>query len=170
MPKTVVGVMGPGAGASEADRRAAAELGTLIAREGWLLLTGGRAEGVMEAATKSAQKSGALTIGVLPSSDADAMSAGVDIPIITGIGEARNLINVLSSRVVFVCGMSAGTASEVALALKTQREVILIHPSQESLVFWISMDPQRVHVASEPAEAVEIARRLLRTAMAGSPE
>jgi uncharacterized protein (TIGR00725 family) len=98
---------------------------------------------------------------VLPSDEAEIMSPSVDIPIVTGIGEARNLVNVLSSRVVFVCGMSAGTASEVALALKTHRQVILIQPSEESRVFWTRLDSQRVHIAASPAEAILIARRIL---------
>ncbi len=50
------------------------------------------------------------------------MSQAIDIPILTDVGEACNNINVLSSRVVFACGMEAGTASEVALALKAKEE------------------------------------------------
>jgi uncharacterized protein (TIGR00725 family) len=162
MARIVVGVMGPGETATECDRRNAADLGRLIAREdNWAVLTGGRREGVMDAASQGAHEAGALTIGVLPSDEAENMSASVDIPIVTGIGEARNLVNVLSSRVVFVCGMSAGTASEVALALKTHRQVILIQPSEESRVFWTRLDGQRVHIATSPAEAILIARRIL---------
>jgi hypothetical protein len=153
--------MGPGEGASETDRHMASELGGLIARERWVLLTGGRNAGVMDAAATGAQKGGTLTVGILPSDDATSVSPGVDIAIISGIGEARNLINVLSSRVVFVCGMSPGTASEVALALKTERDVILIQPSPESRAFWTSLDARRIHVAAGPPEAVDIARRLI---------
>src|SRR5262245_52647211 len=110
MARIVVGGMGPGEDATESDRANASGLGCLIAHERtWVLLTGGRGQGVMDAASTSAQRHGAITIGVLPSHDAAGMSAGVDIPIVTGIGEARNLVNVLSSRVLFVCGMSSGT-------------------------------------------------------------
>ena len=41
------------------------------------------------------------------------------------MGNARNVINVLSSRVVVACPGGAGTASEVALAVKCNRPVIL---------------------------------------------
>ena len=46
--------------------------GSLIAQNGWTLLTGGRSEGVMEAASRDAKKSGARTIGILPFRDYDA--------------------------------------------------------------------------------------------------
>ena len=161
MPRIIIGVMGPGAGASEQDRRNAAELGSLIAQEGWVVLTGGRDEGVMDAAVQGARRAGGLTIGVLPSSDVSHLSSGVEIPIVTGIGEARNLINVLTSRVVFVCGMSPGTASEVALALKTERDVVLIQPADDTWRFWRGLDQSRMHKAATPSEAMDVARGLV---------
>jgi predicted Rossmann-fold nucleotide-binding protein len=43
------------------------------------------------------------------------------------MGQARNLINVLSTDVVVVCGGGgAGTASEAAHAIKAKRPVILL--------------------------------------------
>lgn len=156
-----MGVMGPGIGASEQDRQNAAELGALIAQEGWVVLTGGRDEGVMDAAVQGARRAGGLTIGVLPSSDVSHLSSGVEIPIVTGMGEARNLINVLTSRVVFVCGMSSGTASEVALALKVERDVVLIQPTVGTWNFWLGLDRLRVHKARAPSEAIDVARRLI---------
>ena len=161
MSRIIIGVMGPGAGASEYDRRNAAELGALIAQEGWVVLTGGRDEGVMDAAVQGARKAGGLTIGVLPSSDVSNLSSGVEIPIVTGMGEARNLINVLTSRVVFVCGMSSGTASEVALALRMERDVVLIQPTDDTWKFWLGLDRLRVHKAVAPSEAIDVARRLV---------
>jgi hypothetical protein len=47
------------------------------------------------------------------------------------MGEARNLINVLSSRVLLFVGMSAGTASELALAIKTGSPAILVGQREE---------------------------------------
>ncbi len=40
--KTIIGVMGPGAEATEKDIRDAYSLGKLIAQNEWVLLTGGR--------------------------------------------------------------------------------------------------------------------------------
>ena len=45
----------------------AKSLGELIARQGWVVLTGGRASGVMDAASEGAKSvPGSLTIGILP--------------------------------------------------------------------------------------------------------
>jgi predicted Rossmann-fold nucleotide-binding protein len=43
------------------------------------------------------------------------------------MGNARNCINVLSSNVVVACPGGAGTISEIALALKSGRPVILMN-------------------------------------------
>src|SRR5436190_3138664 len=117
MAEIIVGVMGPGETATAADCAAAERLGNLIAQQRWVTLTGGRAAGVMEAALRGAKSAGGMTIGVLPGETAEQASSEADIQIVTGMGEARNVVNVLTSRLLFVCGVSSGTAAEVALAL-----------------------------------------------------
>ena len=162
MSKILIGVMGPGEGASDAETRAAFELGALIAREGWALVTGGRRAGVMDAANRGAKSEGGLTVGILPGETTDGASDAVDIPIITGLGQARNNVNALTSRVVISCGVGAGTASEIALALKAKKNVVVLLASEEARAFFRSLDEDRVFVAETPREAVEIAKRLLR--------
>lgn len=154
MRKTVVGVMGPGEGATRDDVRVARELGALVAAEGWVLVTGGRARGVMEAASRGAREAGGLTVGILPGEDAADASEFVDLAVVTGMGQARNQINVLTSRVVFACGAGAGTASEIALALKARRPVILLRAAEEARAFFASLGPGAVHFADGPKEAV----------------
>ena len=122
-PKVVIGVMG-GAVASSEDRNRAYQLGALIARHGWVLLNGGRNAGIMAASAQGAKSHGGLTVGILPGEDGRNMSEHIDIPIFTGLGSARNAVNVLSSRVVVACPGGAGTLSEIALALKLGRPVI----------------------------------------------
>jgi uncharacterized protein (TIGR00725 family) len=119
--------MGAGESASKADCLLGERLGERIAQQGWVLLTGGRDAGVMAAATRGAKRvAGSLTIGILPAASGP-VAPGVDVAIFTGMGNARNAINVLSSRVVVACGAGgAGTASEVALALKSGRPVVLV--------------------------------------------
>ncbi|MEM1311684.1 MAG: hypothetical protein AAGF98_19650, partial [Cyanobacteria bacterium P01_H01_bin.153] len=56
-------------------------------------------------------------------------SSAVDIPILTGLGQGRNVINVLSSRVVIACGYGPGTLAEMALAIKLGRPLILLNPT-----------------------------------------
>ncbi len=51
----IVGVMGGGS-AAPSDMAAAERPGRLIAEAGWILLTGGRAAGIMEAAARGAAR------------------------------------------------------------------------------------------------------------------
>jgi uncharacterized protein (TIGR00725 family) len=161
MPKIIVGVMGPGESASEEERRDAHELGRRIAQKGWVVLSGGLSIGVMDAVSRGAGEAGGLVIGVLPTSDRRGASSAVDLPIVTDMGSGRNNINVLSSDLVIACGMSAGTASEVALALRAGKAVILLKCSEEGNRFFQSLDSKKVFQAKDPAEAVDIAMRIL---------
>lgn len=124
--KTVVGVMGSGRAITEAERARAHHLGALIASRGWVLLTGGSAAGVMDAASQGAHEAGGLVVGVLRSDHGAEASPHLDVAIRTGMGEARNVINVLSSDVVIALPGGAGTLSEVALALKAEKTVIVL--------------------------------------------
>ena len=120
----IVGVMGGGKVSPE-ETENAFRLGKLIARQGWILLNGGRKAGIMDASAKGAFEAGGITLGILPDDHYDQMSDYIRIPVLTGMGSARNAINVLSSHVVVACPGGSGTVSEVALALKNRRPVIL---------------------------------------------
>src|SRR5262245_48134842 len=132
----VIGIMGAGR-ASERSLALAHQLGRLVAERGWIVLTGGRPEGVMAAANAGAKTvEGSITLGILPSAS-EGVGPDVDIAVFTGLGDARNAINVLSSDVVVACGVEGpGTASEVALALRAERPVILLAPSPEAAAFF----------------------------------
>lgn len=123
--RTVIGVMG-GAVANDSVTANAYEVGRLIAEKGWVLLNGGRDAGVMAASAMGASEADGLVIGVLPGESAAAVSPFVDVAIPTGMGDARNVINVLASTVVIALPGGAGTISEVALALKSGRTVIAL--------------------------------------------
>ena len=114
----------------------------------------------MEAALRGAKRRNGLTIGILPTSTSDGASPAADIRIVTGLGEARNVINVLTSDVVCVCGMSAGTASEVALALKTARPTILIAPAPTAEQFWRSLASPCLHVTNTVEDAIRVLDQL----------
>lgn len=105
----------------------AEELGKAIASRGAVLITGGRG-GVMEAVCKGAKEKQGLTVGILPGCDKDA-NPYVDIIIVTGMGDGRNIINIKSADAIIAVNGGAGTLSEIALALKTDRKVIAIRPS-----------------------------------------
>ena len=122
----IIGVMGGGS-ASERDIEQAYELGRSIAENGWILLNGGRRAGIMAASAQGAAEAGGLTVGILPDDNKRQMADHIQIPILTGMGSARNCINVLSSDVVVACPGGAGTISEIALGLKHGKAVILLN-------------------------------------------
>jgi uncharacterized protein (TIGR00725 family) len=161
MRQAIVGVMGPGDTATDKDQQVAYALGQLIAQEGWVLLTGGRNVGVMDAASRGAKQAGGLTVGILPDADPLQMSTAVDIPVITGMGSARNNINVLTSSVVVACGMSAGTASEVTLALKSHKKVVLLNSDTSSQAFFKRLSSDEILVAESPEIAIELVKKIL---------
>jgi uncharacterized protein (TIGR00725 family) len=160
MKRFVVGVMGPGDGATAIEQQQAFALGGAIAAQGWVLLTGGRNVGVMDAACQGAKQASGLTIGILPGSTTANASAAIDIAICTNLGNARNAINVLSSDVVIACGMGTGTASEIALALKEGKPVILLSVDAVSTRFFQQLGSDRLQMANTVEEAIEWVRRL----------
>jgi uncharacterized protein (TIGR00725 family) len=123
--RTVIGVMG-GAVVDDEVLDAAFRIGQLIAQRGWVLLNGGRNAGIMEASARGAHEAGGLVVGVLPGDTTVGVAPGVDIAIPTGMGDARNAINVLASHVVVALQGGPGTVSEIALALKAGRNVVLL--------------------------------------------
>ena len=123
--KPIVGVMG-GSKVDHKTTSMAERLGALIARRGWVLLNGGRNKGVMAASARGAKQAGGLVIGILPDRTTAKASPDLDFAILTGMGDARNVINVLSSDVVIACPGALGTMSEVTLALKSDKRVILL--------------------------------------------
>lgn len=117
-----IGVIG--AGFCDAETSVLAEeVGLLLAQAGATLVCGGLG-GVMEAACRGAKKAGGRTIGILPGTDASQANRHVDIPIVTGLGEARNQIVVRTSQALVAVGGEYGTLSEIAFALKFGRPVI----------------------------------------------
>ncbi len=125
MNRQFIGVIG----ASECSpdiEQIAEEVGKGIARTGAVLLCGGLT-GVMFAACRGAKAQGGLTVGILPGNERSQANPYVDIPIATGLGEARNLIIIRSADVLIAVGGSYGTLSEIGFALKMGKKVIGIN-------------------------------------------
>ena len=162
MAKTIVGIMGPGESARPEENEIAFELGKAVAQQGWILLTGGRSFGIMEAAMKGAHEANGLTIGILPSDSALNSSDDADIKILTGMGSGRNIINVLSSNILVVIGMAAGTASEVALAIKANKKIILLQQDEITIRFFKNIGSYKVLVASTIDETMRIIKDYVR--------
>ena len=111
---------------------------------------------------RGAKDANGLTVGIMPTSEPETISEGVDIPIITEMKSARNNINVLSSDVIIACGMGAGTASEVALALKARKKVVLLNQDEGSKEFFKKIGKGNVHIANNPEEAIEITKKIIK--------
>jgi uncharacterized protein (TIGR00725 family) len=101
----------------------AREVGREIARQGAVLVCGGRG-GVMEAACQGAKDEGGTTVGILPGEDRSEANPYVDVAIVTGLGEARNAIIVRSADAVIAVSGGHGTLSEIGLALKMGKPVV----------------------------------------------
>ncbi len=164
--RSVVGVMGAGEVASAEAVALAEALGERISAMGWVLLTGGRPAGVMAAASRGAARvEGHLVVGVLPdegNGDDRRDTAELDLAVFTGMGKARNVINVLSADVVVVCGGGGpGTASEAAHALNAGRPLILLAMPPVWRDFFCSLG-DGVEIAGDVEECCRLIEALLK--------
>ena len=118
----IVAVVGSSS-CTPAEKDAAEAIGRLLAEAGATLVCGGRG-GVMAAACRGAKSAGGLTVGILPGVDRSEANPWVDVPIVTGLGEARNALVVRSAEVVIAVGGGYGTLSEIGFALKWGKRVV----------------------------------------------
>jgi uncharacterized protein (TIGR00725 family) len=120
--KIIIAVIGAGEPSAE-EARLAEEVGREIARQGVILVCGGLG-GVMEAACKGASLEGGITVGILPGDSPGTANPYVQIPIVTGMGYARNIAVVKTAMAVIAIGGGYGTLSEIAHALQNGIPVI----------------------------------------------
>lgn len=104
----------------------AEEVGKELALRQVTLVCGGMG-GVMEAACRGASLNGGLTIGILPGNSREEANPYVQIPIISSIGFARNVMVVKSAQAVIAVGGAYGTLSEIAYALQSGLPVITLN-------------------------------------------
>jgi uncharacterized protein (TIGR00725 family) len=161
MPKTIIGIMGPGEKAKDDDLKNAYEIGKLSAQAGYIVLTGGRPSGVMDAGLRGAKEAGGQTLGILPFKTKDDASAFADVIVVTGLNSARNFVNALTSDVIVACGVEAGTLSEIALALKENKHVVLMTQNRKAQEFLVELKPNLVHLAQNADEAMGAIRKIL---------
>ena len=116
-----------GAECGDRHREMAGEIGRAVAEAGAVLLCGGRG-GIMAAVARGARETGGQTVGILPGADAieSPPNPHIELPIFTGMGQARNQVLVLSAEVVIGVGGGWGTLTEIGLALKHRIPVVLL--------------------------------------------
>ena len=112
-----------GSRCSQQQAKLAEEVGAEIAKRGAKLVCGGLS-GVMEASCKGARSAGGTTIGILPGIRREDANEYVDIPIVSTVGEARNVMVVCSGQAAIAIDGEYGTLSEIAHALCNNIPVI----------------------------------------------
>jgi uncharacterized protein (TIGR00725 family) len=140
-----IGVIG-GARPDMASREAAARVGELIAKAGAVLVCGGLG-GVMEAAALGARIAGGLTIGILPGGSPAEANPGIDVPVATGMGYARNALVAMNADALIAIDGEYGTLSEIAYGIIYGKIVV-------GLGTW---DIRGIIQARTPEEAVKLA-------------
>ena len=120
--RKIVAVIG-GSEASEKHLKTAEQVGRLIAEKNAILVTGGMG-GIMTAASKGAKDANGLVIGVLPTLDKASANPYVDIPIATGLNQARNFVIARTCDCAIAIDGKYGTLSEIAYCLMYNIPVI----------------------------------------------
>lgn len=102
-----------------------------------------------------------LTIWILPSDDETTFSEFLDIPICTNMRSGRNYINVLSSDIIIACWIDHWTSSEISLAIKPQKKIILVGLYEEANLFFKKLAPNQIYIVKNFSEAIEFLKQEL---------
>jgi len=145
----IIGVVG-GSTCSPEIYELAYEVGRFIAKSKNILICGGLT-GVMEAVCKGAKSENGFTLGILPGGVKTEANKWVDIPIVTGMGMARNVIIIRTADSIIAIDGSTGTLSELAIAANLEVPIV-------GLKTWEIDLP--IHRVDTPEEAVELAIKL----------
>ena len=81
----------------------------------------------------------------------------MDIAVFTGVGEARNAINVLSSDVVVACGVEVPDGIGGRAGSEARPAHVLLAPSTEAAAFFRTIEaPGSLYEVGNPEAAVEV--------------
>jgi len=141
---------------SSEEAQLAEAVGRELAKQGAILICGGLG-GIMEAASKGANSEGGVTVGILPGNSRKEANPHVQIPIVTGMGYARNIAVVKSAQAVIAIGGNYGTLSEISHALQSGIPVIGLNTWSLSKN---GRQDNSITIVQSPAEAVNKALSL----------
>jgi uncharacterized protein (TIGR00725 family) len=153
-----IAVVGGGDERDEAVLSTARSLGELLATGGWGVVTGG-GSGIMEAASAGARQAGGRVVGILPGRSPEEANRFVEIPIATGLGEARNAVIAATAAAAVAVGGEYGTLSEIGHVLKLGKPVVGLRTPWSGI--------PGVVVVQSPEEAIARLRELLEPASRG---
>lgn len=142
-----ISVIGAGECSGEVYEQAR-EVGRILAEREHTLICGGLG-GVMEGASKGACLAGGRVIGILPGSDPREANPFVTCPVTTEMGMMRNYLVVQNGDAAIAVSGGYGTLSEISVALKLGRRVVLLGG-------WTGIGG--VEIAETPLEAVDRAQ------------
>jgi len=140
--KGIIAIVGPSKPDPETKTRAFIA-GRSVAEAGFILATGGLG-GAMYHASRGAKAAGGTVIGILPGKEPERANRYADIVLATGLGYMRNFLLVNISRGVIAVGMSPGTMTEVAWALKECIPTFGFMPPYPGLEMSFSEDEEKL--------------------------
>ena len=115
-------------GCTPESEKLAYDVGSEVAKSNSVLITGGLG-GVMRAASRGAQESGGITVGIIPQDDPSHANEFCDIVIPSGMGLTRDFLNALSADGVIAIGGGSGTLSEICAAYMHKKPIVALKNS-----------------------------------------
>ena len=142
-----VSVIG-GSEITRSEYETATTLGRELGSRGHDVVCGGLT-GVMEGVAAGMAETEGQVVGILPGDDREDANPFVDVPIATGLGNARNVLVVLNGDAAIAIDGGTGTLSEIAHALDLGRPVAGLD----------THDIRGVEAVDSPREAIEYVER-----------
>ena len=139
--KLLIGVVGA-ANASQRGLEDAYEVGRLLAEQGAVLVCGGLG-GVMTAAARGCFEAGGEVVGILPGETSETANPYVTLPIVTGMGHARNIIIAHTALALIAIEGEYGTLSEIAIGLKLKKPVVQLRSWEDIATPFRADSPQQ---------------------------
>lgn len=124
--KKIIAVIGHDRHGKKIHSDIAEKVGRAIGAKDGVLLCGGNNGGVLEAAARGAKQNNGLTIGICQGSDLTNVSKFIDVPILTGMGFARNQIIAFSADAIIVIGGGVGAFCEMAYGYAYCKPIIVV--------------------------------------------
>lgn len=140
----------------------ARDVGREIARAGCVLICGGLG-GVMEASARGAKEEDGTTLAILPGESKEEANPYMDLRVVTAMSHARNAIIARSAEFLIAVGGEMGTLSEIALALKEGKPVIVMECDSDIINALKEIRGENLYFASSPREAVKMGLKIIKT-------
>jgi len=105
------------------------QLGKELAKMGHTIICGGRG-GIMEAISKGGHEKDGVVVGIVPQDTRGGGNRYLSAEVVSGVGEMRNFMVVLSGDLILAFPGSHGTISELSFAMRIQKRIILIRPEK----------------------------------------